>query len=172
MKALLFIRNSGTWYKNLRNELENDYTKGIDSYPHTVTDANHRLEYWKPLEVTGTTHLATTDQATQPKDNGAPKQSSPYQKICFKCDEEGHVAKECPNDKKKDGSPLNSTEEINKKFDEIMKKKEPAPEERDDSEKKSTAGTGMFVGGEIIPTYAEILAGEESEDDQCPGYTF
>ena len=65
MKALLFIRNSGTRYRNLRNELENDYTKGIDSYPHTVTDANHRLEYWKPLEVpiktTGSTHLATID---------------------------------------------------------------------------------------------------------------
>ena len=26
MKALLSIRNSGTRYKNLRNELENDYT--------------------------------------------------------------------------------------------------------------------------------------------------
>ena len=69
MKALLFIRNSGTRYRNLRNELENDYTKGIDSYPHTVTDANHRLEYWKPLEVpistTGSTHLAATgDGAT------------------------------------------------------------------------------------------------------------
>ena len=41
MKALLFILNSGVRYKNLRNELENDYTKGIDSYPHTMTDTNH-----------------------------------------------------------------------------------------------------------------------------------
>ena len=42
MKALLFFQNSGIYYKNLRNELENDYTKGIDSYPDTVIDANHR----------------------------------------------------------------------------------------------------------------------------------
>lgn len=85
------------------------------------------------------------------------------------------VAKECTNDKKKDGSPLNSTEEINRKFDEIMKKKEPEsePEARDDSEKKSTAGTGMFVGGEIILSYADILAAEDSDDDgRHPGYTF
>ena len=83
------------------------------------------------------------------------------------------MAKDCPNDRMKDGSPLNSTEEINKKFDEIMKKKEPEPEERDDSKKKSTAGTGMFVGGEIIPSYAEILAAEDSYyDGRHPGYTF
>ena len=67
-KALLFIRNSGAQYKNLRNELENDCTKGIDSYPHTVTDANHRLEYWKPLEVpiktTGSTHTGKNQNFT------------------------------------------------------------------------------------------------------------
>ena len=30
----------------------------------------------------------------------------------------------------------------------------------------------MFVGGEIIPSYAQILAGEDSEDDECPGYMY
>ena len=142
MKALLFIRNSGAQYKNLRNELENDCTKGIDSYPHTVTDANHRLEYWKPLEVpiktTGSTHLATIDGATKQKDDGKQLPSS-YRKICFKCDKEGHLAKDCPNDKKKDGSPLNSSKEIDKKFDKIMNRptKEPEPEERETTARRN-----------------------------------
>ena len=70
---------------------------------------------------------------------------------------------------------MNSNEEINKKFHEIKKRttKEPEPEERDDSEKNSGAGTAMFVGGEVIPSFAEILAGEDSDDDgRHPGYTF
>ena len=94
--------------------------------------------------ATGTTHLAATDKGAKPKEDR--KQSS-YRKICFKCDEEGHLAKECPNNKKKDGSPLNSNEEINKKFDKIKNRttKEPEPEERDDSEKKLGAGTAMFI---------------------------
>ena len=65
--------------------------------------------------------------------------------------------------------------ESKKKFDEIMKRKEPEPEAegRDDSEKKSTAGTGMFMGGEVIPSYEEILAAEDSDDDgRHPGYAF
>ena len=73
MKALLFIRNSGIHYKNLRNELENDYTKGIDSYPDTVIDANHRLEYWRPLTVpnvrTGDSHYQGDDRRTGRKVN-------------------------------------------------------------------------------------------------------
>ena len=87
---------------------------------------------------------------------------------------EGHLSKDCPNDKKKDDSPLNSTEEINKKFDAIMKRKEPETEteERDDSEKKTGAGTAMFVGGEVFPSYEEILAGEDDDDYDYKSYAF
>ena len=62
---------------------------------------------------------------------------------------------------------MNSNEEINKKFHEIKKRttKEPEPEERDDSEKTMGAGTAMFMGGEVIPSYEEMFAGEDSDND-------
>ena len=131
MKALLFIRNSGIHYKNLRNELENDYTKGIDSYPDTVIDANHRLEYWRPLTVP---NVRTGDSHYQGEGQDDDKKQSSYRKKskCFKCDEEGHLSKDCTNKTKKDGSPLNTSEQISKMFDEIENrttKKEPETNE-------------------------------------------
>ena len=131
MKAMLFIRNCGQYYKNLRAELQNNYTKGIESYPDTVVDANHRLEYWRPLTVP---NVATGDSHYQGDKNNDDKKQSSYRKKskCFKCDEEGHLSKDCTNKTKKDGSPLNTSEQISKMFDEIENrttKKEPETNE-------------------------------------------
>ena len=140
------------------------------------------MEYWKPVyrvtapaanegkkkETTGTQHY----QGKKPMGN------------CFRCDRPN--CRDCNQTKKANGDPVRTDEEVEalrsakakatrEKFACYQKEKEDDGdgEGEKEPEKQKTEGTGMYIGGKVIPSYADIVASEDNEDDaRHPGYAF
>ena len=176
----LFLRRSGPVYDALRDERTNDYAKGVNNTPADASEQFTQMEYWKPAyripaaagndgkkkETTATQHY----QGRKPMGN------------CFRCDRPN--CRDCTQTKKANGDPVRTDEEVEamrsakakatrERFARYEKEKEKEDGAEDkEKDKEKTDGTGMFVGGNVIPSYADIV-GEDSDDDaRHPGYTF
>ena len=182
MMGALFLRRSGPVYDALRDERTNDYAKGVNNTPADPAKQFTQMEYWKPVyrvtapaanegkkkETTGTQHY----QGKKPMGN------------CFRCDRPN--CRDCNQTKKANGDPVRTDEEVEalrsakakatrEKFACYQKEKEDDGdgEGEKEPEKQKTEGTGMYIGGKVIPSYADIVASEDNEDDaRHPGYAF
>ena len=179
MLAAIFLKRSGPVYTALRDEKRNDYAKGVNNTIASPGEQFTQMEYWKPaykMETQAATEKTKTEKRQTHGDQhyqGKGKQLGD----CYRCDRPN--CRDCTHKTKANGDPVRTEAEVQllknaKRRESALRflKENPEPNEEADDGKKKTGGTGMFVGGEIVPTYAEILAAEESEDDQCPGYTF
>ena len=183
MMGALFLRRSGPIYDALRDERTNDYAKGVNNTPANPSEQFTQMEYWKPAY-----------RIAAPAGNGGKKKETAgtqhYQDgkkplgNCFRCDRPH--CRNCTETKKANGDPVRTDEEVEalrsakakatrERFARYQKKKEDGDGESGEKEpeKQKTDGTGMYVGGEVIPSYADIVASEEAEDDaRHPGYAF
>ena len=113
-----------------------------------------------PKETSGTQHYAN---------NG-----KPFTGNCFKCERPGCLFYKCTQEKKADGTAVNDKAYIEKKQAEVKK----AGEERRAAWSKSdaaggdTGGVGLFVGGEVVPTFEEAIASEEDNEGWTTSYAF
>jgi hypothetical protein len=87
---------------------------------------------------------------------------------CISCDRIGHVRKECKHETKENGDPLNTKEEIDKKYEILAAAKKIRMASR-----KSSEATQYFMGGsevvdveDDIPSFEEAIAGEDEHDGQ------
>jgi Zinc knuckle len=106
-----------TRYGKLIEDLENSYLQGQSNYPKTVTEAYNVLSNWKQdprnfvrMGKTGTEGVVFNtngEKATEPGTgtvlaNVAKKPEKSKDHItCFKCNEKGHYASECPQKEEK-----------------------------------------------------------------------
>ena len=51
MSAVIFQKRSGSKYDPYRQELNNDYGKGLDSFGDTIQEQHSNMEFWKPVYV-------------------------------------------------------------------------------------------------------------------------
>ena len=177
MLAGLFLKRSGPAYDSLRGEGVNDYAKGSNNLSKTMAEQFTQMEYWTPAcrvaapqgndgkqkELRGTQHY---------QNNGREKTLGD----CFRCGRPG--CRNCKETKKSNGDPLNTEEEIealraakrkesNERFAERIAKynKKKDDVEKNDKGKETTTSTGMYMGGEIIPSPEEMEEGSDSEND-------
>ena len=127
-KAYVFVKRAGFKYENFRIELRNAFDAGKDNFPDNITEASRRLDSWRPMFVpTAKAEKTNASQFQQKVEEGEQHWSkgSAEEKeflkniTCVICDRKGYLKKDCKNDTKEDGSPLNSKESIEKKFDEF-----------------------------------------------------
>ena len=177
MLAALFLKRSGPVYDSLRGEGVNDYAKGSNNQSKTMAEQFTQMEYWTPA------YRVTAQQGNDGKQKeirgSQHYQNNGKEKIlgdCFRCGRPG--CRNCKETKKANGDPVNTEEEIealraakrkesNERFAERIakynKKKEDA--EKSDKDKETTTGTGMYMGGEIIPSPEEMEQGSDSENE-------
>ena len=106
--SYIFLRQSGNQHKNLKTDLQNDFTTGDDRYPKTRQATLHLLDkYSKSVVATatqseGVAFVQRSGKAGKGGNQGAgidPKK--PYDKEywkdkdCFNCGEKGHPASHC-----------------------------------------------------------------------------
>lgn len=107
----VFIKRSGKKHAMFRADQENAYNNGAINAAVTILEASRRMELYRPV-IMGSNEsnvIGTTFQ-----------QSGDLSAIeCFKCGRIGHRANRCTFQTKEDGSPVNSTEEVNRMFDRI-----------------------------------------------------
>ena len=184
MLAAIFLKRSGPVYTALRDEKRNDYAKGVNNTIASPGEQFTQMEYWKPaykMETQQTSEKTKNEKIQTPGSQHYQGKGKPLGD-CYRCDRPG--CRDCKQTTKANGDPVRTDAEIQllknaKRRETALRflKDNPEPtaegaEEKKAEEKKKTGGTGMFVGGEIIPSYAQILAGEDSEDDECPGYMY
>ena len=84
-------------YGRLKEELENDYTKGTDSYPQDMVKAYQLLnEYknWTPRTYTPeASGIAFSQKTTETKSR---KEEWKKKATCHMCGKKGHIRPECP----------------------------------------------------------------------------
>ena len=111
--AMIFLKRSGNAYLPFKNEINNDYAKGSDSYAINVSDMFTQLDQWEPAYKTATYEKRTTGIAHL--QDGTPEvpgdqhmQGSTQREFkgkCFKCDRKGHPSYKCTETTKEDGTP-------------------------------------------------------------------
>ena len=101
--------NSVAQHKLLYREIQNDYTKGSNCYPH------HRITYLEFLDWYSKNH------APVPSSEGKEYCKA---KECFKCHKMGHPKSHCPPSNDSDAASLSSKDsmkEIKKKIKQVKK---------------------------------------------------
>jgi hypothetical protein len=100
-----------TRYSRLLEDLDNDYTKGNDNYPRTVTKAyNLIINYRQARPEARIYHNAEGvpfANIGEEGDERAPKDRSHI--ICFNFQTKGHYANKCPHPKREDGAGAGAT---------------------------------------------------------------
>ncbi|OEU10337.1 hypothetical protein FRACYDRAFT_247347 [Fragilariopsis cylindrus CCMP1102] len=178
-KAYVYVKRAGFKYENFRIELRNEFDAGKDNFPDNVTEASRRLDSWRPMFVAPTAK-AEKAKGSQFQQKGESEgvgeqhwekgsaEEKEHQKnmSCVKCDRKGHLKSDCKNDTKEDGSPLNTKEVIEKKFDDIAA----AKKIRLAKEKEEGTGSQHFMGSSIIsddvPSFEEAILDENEHDGQ------
>ncbi|OEU08874.1 hypothetical protein FRACYDRAFT_249219 [Fragilariopsis cylindrus CCMP1102] len=176
-KAYVYVKRAGFKYENFRIELRNDFDAGKDNFPDDVIEASRRLDSWRPMFVPTAKAEKTKQTGSQFQQKGEKEgvgeqhwekgsaEEKEHQKnmSCVKCDRKGHLKSDCKNDTKEDGSPLNTKEVIEKKFDDIAAAKK-------ERLAKEGSGSQHFMGSSIsnneIPSFEEAVLGEDEHDGQ------
>ena len=190
MMGALFLRRSGPIYDALRDERTNDYAKGVNNTPASPAEQFTQMEYWKPAYKM---QVASGNDGKKRETPGNQHYQDGKKPLgdCFRCGRPECRPGNCSQTKMANGDPVRTDEEVQAmkeakaqaRIDRMArysnrnngggKKDTENDSEKKDTEKKKTEGTGMFVGGEVIPSYAEIVASEGSDDeDQHPGFSF
>ena len=184
MLAALFLKRGGPAYDSLRGEGVNNYAKGLNNLPKTVAEQFIQMEYWTPAyrvaapqgsegkqkEVRGNQHY---------QNNGKEKPLGD----CFRCGRPG--CRNCKETKIANGDPLNTDEEVealqaakrkesNERFAERIAKYNKKDDEVEKTDKETTTGTGMYMGGEIIlsPEEMEEESDSNNDDDNHVSWAF
>ena len=111
--ALIF-KSDNARYGKLKEELENDYTKGHDNYPISVADAFQMLSNYKQYNKTQPTRTGVSfAQRGKGKQNnnkkGIDKDLANIE--CYHCHKKGHYANKCP-DKKDDKNSVTTNTNV------------------------------------------------------------
>jgi hypothetical protein len=125
--AIAFLLGSDrARYGKLIENLENDHTQGQDRYPKTLTSAYSLLTNWKQdatnhmrflgpsndgITFVNTDGNNTTNNEHALNNNGARKSKQDWLKdrvniTCHKCQQKGHYANECTNERKEPAATL------------------------------------------------------------------
>ena len=180
IKSMVYLKRSGMRFAPLRDELDNDYSKGHDNFANEASIQHRRMCLYKaPIvrtytpqtrTVPGDAHVQDGDKATETGgDQHYSNRNKPLPRgyNCFKCDRANCVgARDCPHDKKEDGSPVNDDDTSKK----LLQEKQAETLAR---KAREEAGSQHYMGGEIVPTFEEAIAREEPHDGYCHvGYLF
>ena len=85
-------------FGKLVKDLENDFTKGQNIYPTSVTAAYNLLMNYKCHQKTGVQVAGDGDRLSFANVGGTgKKEKDMFKIICFKCGEAGHYASQCPS---------------------------------------------------------------------------
>ena len=107
--AYLMVQNSSAKHDNLRQDLQNDFTKGSDQYPENRAQALMFLDRYSKSSVTPTPTsegTAFTQKSKAKKDSKSSKKSDKKQDFdkeafkdrkCFHCGKKGHPRSHCPS---------------------------------------------------------------------------
>jgi hypothetical protein len=101
MAMLFFLHADKNRFGNLIVDTENDYTRGNDTYPKTMTDALNLLVNYKERsdgrvgKGVGVSFTNVGDEKEQ-KTNKKQKRNKDHI-TCWHCDKKGHYSNECPN---------------------------------------------------------------------------
>ena len=144
-------------------------------YPEDISTAHHIMDHHKSVQLKKTGDSTKESKGQNYEQEGFPTAHKPANVpgseqdagapngfrfkpgcFCFKCDREGHMTKECWFDAKEDKSPLNTTKEIDKKYQE----KEQA--RRTFKKEQSIAGSTNFILSDV-PTVEEYIDSDESK---------
>ena len=173
-KAYVFIKRAGFKYENFRIDLRNDFDSGKDSFPDNVVEASRRLDNWKPMYVPRDTKKVEAasqyHQTNGKQETGEQHYEQNSDKadrsgiVCFKCGRTGHFTKECTNEKKENGDPLNDSAQRQIMYDEkaaekaaMFKAKIAAKQEK---KKAEESGSNHFMGGIVedeVPNFEEAI---------------
>ena len=172
-KSYVFVKRAGFKYENFRIDLRNAFDAGKDNFPDNITEASRRLDSWRPMFVpTAKAEKANASQFQQKAEEGeqhwlkgsAEEKEFLKNMSCVICDRKGHLKKDCKNDTKEDGIPLNSKESIKKKFDEFAALKK---------QRLVKEGSALqhfmedaIISSNEIPAFEEAVLGEDEHDGQ------
>ena len=181
VKAMVYLKRSGTKFEAYRRELDNDYTKGHDNFANDPSMQHRRMcLYRAPIVRTytqkntpGDAHLQTGDGGDDKSGEeeqhygggrGNKKRELPRGYKCFRCDRENCVgARDCKHDKKEDGSAVNSEEESRK----LLKEHQDAVKARREAKENERSGAQHYMGSEVVPTFEEAIEQEEPHNGYC-----
>ena len=182
VKAMIYLKRSGSAFYSMKDDYDNDFAKGHDNFPSTVSEQHRSMCLYKPpfvrtqkvvipKTIPGDSHLQEDDkkkneQGTQQGVQHLASATKPLPRgySCFRCGRNDCVgAKFCPHDTKEDGSPVNS-EAVSRKMLETQLEKTRV---RLEKEEKETAGAQHYMNSEIVPTFEEAIEKEESHDGYC-----
>ena len=136
--ARIYIRRSSQNYDQYRIQLYNGYIDGDKEYPVTMANANRRIEYHKLFKFLckgegNSTQYGQSGKAkpTDADDDGKEVDRSqnfqdPKKYPCFCCERfypKCSGIRNCSHTTEKDGSTVNSKEDMEKKFEEQKKSK-------------------------------------------------
>ena len=182
MSAVIFLERSGSKYEPYRQELNNDYGKGLDSFGDSIQEQHSNMEFWKPVYVMKETKKATAfvqegKKETSKETSGTQHYTGngkPFTGNCFRCERPGCLFYKCTQEKKADGTDVNDKAYIEKKLAEVKKKGEErrAVWNKSDASYGDTGGSQHFIGGEVVPTFEEAIASEDDDEGWTTSYAF
>ena len=182
VKAMIYLKRSGTNFISIRDTLDNDFAKGQDNFADDLFEQHRGMCLHKPPRPvyinqgktkSGEGFLQDGDDKQNDKQNQKTEEqhyvvdkNKPLPKgyDCFLCGRSGGEcpgARNCKFDKKADGSPLNDQETSRK----LLRAKQ--EEVRAREAKKEASGTQHFMGSEIVQTFDQAIEEEEEHDGQC-----
>jgi hypothetical protein len=183
-KSYVFIKRAGYKYENFRIELKNSFDAGKDTFPDNIVEASRRLDNWRPMYVakdTKKTEKSSQFHQSADTDNTIDgsqhyEQSDKSGIVCFKCERTGHFTKECNNEKKADGSPLNDNETRQKMYDEkaaakAAKFKAKKANKEEKKAEEETTGANHYMDSAIepsaeLPDFEQAILEEDEHDGQ------